>query len=411
MRTLSKEDLWDAVIGGGILSTGGGGSAPKRELFDKTIDEMLDKGLEFKLMDPSEVPDDELILMNVGVGGGVTREVVERYMLRPPYTSPLEERWFKGFHQTKWIEKQIKQMDEALSLNSWSEIPRKDWVKAAEERLTELLGKEPVAHLSFEIGPAIQYGIMCEAASDDKPVVDADVAGYRAVPELSLCTLNIEDIPIVPAVSVTAWGDMLVYEKILSWQRFEDLSRYIATISGGGVRTAMTIEGSDLKKTAILNTVSKSMEIGKEVRKVNEKGKDPIEAIIKLTRGYKLFKGKIAAYTQESKGAFIWGEARLEGKGEFEGHTFIVWYKNENQISRLDGKPYVTSPDLICVLDTKTGSGLSNFWLADWETGRDVTVIGIISAEPWRTERGVKIFNPKHFGFDIEYEPIEQFFE
>jgi len=29
------------------------------------------------------------------------------------------------------------------------------------------------------------------------------------------------------------------------------------------------------------------------------------------------------------------------------------------------------------------------------------------AAKPWRTKRGLRIFSPKHFGFDIKYRPIE----
>jgi len=39
---------------------------------------------------------------------------------------------------------------------------------------------------------------------------------------------------------------------------------------------------------------------------------------------------------------------------------------------------------------------------------REVTLWGMKCADLWRTERGLRIYNPKHFGFDIPYTPIEQ---
>jgi len=30
------------------------------------------------------------------------------------------------------------------------------------------------------------------------------------------------------------------------------------------------------------------------------------------------------------------------------------------------------------------------------------------AADHWRTEKGLRIYNPKRFGFDIEYVPVEK---
>ena len=127
-----------------------------------------------------------------------------------------------------------------------------------------------------------------------------------------------------------------------------------------------------------------------------------------MTGGYKLFEGVVTAYIREEKWGFIWGESRFEGVNEFKGHRFKVWFKNENQISWFDDEPFVTCPDLICVVDSVTGQGLSNFWLNDFRRGRRVTIIGIKLAQAWRTERGLKIYNPRHFGFHIRYVPVEE---
>jgi len=42
------------------------------------------------------------------------------------------------------------------------------------------------------------------------------------------------------------------------------------------------------------------------------------------------------------------------GRG-YAGHHLKIWYKNENHISWLDEKPYITSPDGLNVIDPKTG--------------------------------------------------------
>ena len=52
--------------------------------------------------------------------------------------------------------------------------------------------------------------------------------------------------------------------------------------------------------------------------------------------------------------------------------------------------------------------GLSNFRPEWWTQGKEVAVTAMKACDFWRTERGLRIYNPKHFGFDIEYVPIEE---
>lgn len=86
-----------------------------------------------------------------------------------------------------------------------------------------------------------------------------------------------------------------------------------------------------------------------------------------------------------------------------------MWYKNEYLISWLDEKPYVTCPDSICVIEKQTCHGMSA-WISDLKSylGKGVVVVGIKAAELWRTARGIEIFSPKHFGYNIEYIPLEK---
>jgi DUF917 family protein len=49
---------------------------------------------------------------------------------------------------------------------------------------------------------------------------------------------------------------------------------------------------------------------------------------------------------------------------------------------------------------------LSNFGGAN-HVGKKVTVFGIKALDLWRTVKGVEIFGPRHFGFDINYVPME----
>ena len=114
------------------------------------------------------------------------------------------------------------------------------------------------------------------------------------------------------------------------------------------------------------------------------------------------------SWSREERGGFLWGDIIIEGTGDYSDHEMKIWYKNEFLISWLDGKPYVTCPDLICIVDAKTSRGLSN-WVEDIREniGREVVVVGIKCDEIWRTDKGVELFGPRHFDFNIDYKPIE----
>jgi DUF917 family protein len=179
-------------------------------------------------------------------------------------------------------------------------------------------------------------------------------------------------------------------------------------MSGGGCGSAIALNGKTIKQATELRTPSFCLKVGKAILEADRRGSDPVEALVKASGGYKIFEGKVAYFTNEDKNAFVWGHAWIEGTGEYKGKTFKLWYQNENQISWIDEEPYVTCPDPFTVIDKKTGLGLSNFRPEWWAPDREVAVCAMKASKFWRTERGLKIYNPKHFGYDIKYVPIEK---
>ncbi|PSN85073.1 hypothetical protein B9Q03_12575 [Candidatus Marsarchaeota G2 archaeon OSP_D] len=92
------------------------------------------------------------------------------------------------------------------------------------------------------------------------------------------------------------------------------------------------------------------------------------------------------------------------GIGEYTGKRLKTWIKNEHIICWVDGKPAILPPDLITFLDPVTALGITNDKLS---VGQDVAVVGASIDEVWRTERGLQLFGPRHFGFNYEYTPFE----
>jgi DUF917 family protein len=115
----------------------------------------------------------------------------------------------------------------------------------------------------------------------------------------------------------------------------------------------------------------------------------------------------------------MFGEILIEGTGPDAGKVCRIFQKTEYNLAWVDSTVVATSPDSICVIDRSTADGLTSFpdldvgpyrrvRDVDFRPGREVVVFGIKAHKIWRTKRGVELFGPRHFGFDIEYVPVDR---
>ena len=368
MKVLSKQDAEDLLIGAEILGCGGGGPI---ECGKDLIDEVYAENREFRVVDPKEVPNDSLTFIVSRVSGGVSEEILKKVAHLP-------------------------------------RIKEQTTLEAAKE-LAKYLGEEPYAYLASEIGASNSIVPMHVAAKTGKFIVDGDGCG-RAKPEIGLSTTYVKKIPITPLSMVTPFGDVLILKKTLDDYRAEDICRHIAIASGGLCGVARTpARGKEIRNAIVSGSITRSIKIGRAIREARASGDDPVERFVKEAGGLKLFVGRIREWSREKKAAFMWGNILIDGEGENKGHELKIWYKNEYLITWKDGKPYLTCPDTICLVDAETGRGLS-CWIEDLNTylGKKAVLIGIKASEIWRSKRGIEIFGPKHFGFSIEYAPVEK---
>lgn len=360
MYNLKEQDLEDLILGCAILGTGGGGS-PKRGL--TLIQSDLKAGREFKLIGLEELPDAARIASPYMCGSVPPEEDVEDLF-----------------------------QDEGI-----------ECLKAF-EALEEYIGQEFFAAIPTEIGGGNTAVALAVAAKRGIPIVDADPAG-RSVPELQHTTFYIQNVPITPLAVATAKGDTAILTEVADDFRAEAIVRAIAVASGNRAGVAdHPLEGRALKESVIPGTLSKALAIGEAVREARSSSTDPVEAAIIAGKGYLLFKGEVAQASWKIEEGFTIGELSISGEDDDLGHQYRVWYKNEHIISWFDNQSDVTVPDLICVLDPQTGVAITN---PNCKEGMEVAVIGYPAPEMWRSSRGLELFGPSHFGYEIQYRPIE----
>ncbi len=356
MRKLSERELEDLIRGCAILGTGGGGS-PKRGL--ALLQEELNQGREFTLLSLEELEDDAWVASPYMCGS----------------VGPEEE----GREELECL--------------------------VAFEALEEFLGVRFAAAVATEIGGGNTAVALAVAARKGIPILDADPAG-RSVPELSHTTFALKGIGIAPFAVATLKGDVVLVKEVGDEDRAEAIARTLAVLSDNRAGVAdHPVRGKQARQALIPGTIGLALRIGEAVRGARERGAEPLVEAARAGGGHVLFRGKVQRYRWEVEGGFTVGELEIAGQGECTGHTYRIWFKNEHIVSWFDNRPDVMAPDLICVLDPQTGEAITNPNLRE---GQEVGVVGYPAPDLWRTPQGIALLGPRHFGFDLDFRPLEE---
>jgi DUF917 family protein len=161
--------------------------------------------------------------------------------------------------------------------------------------------------------------------------------------------------------------------------------------------------GKEVKECGILYTTTKAMRLGQAVQAARREHRDPVQAVIDTERGLRLFTGKVQDVARRATEGFLRGTAALEGLDADRGHTFSLAFQNEFAVGWLDGAPRVTTPDLICVLDTVSGDAIGTETL---RYGQRVTVVALPAAPILLTPKGLQHVGPRAFGYDLDFRSV-----
>ena len=368
IRVLSEQELVDLMIGACIQSTRG------CEADDAIADikKALADGKKFRLISTEGFPDDGMVVAVQGLGGGGAWEHV--------------------------IKRTAKQKLPTISNQSIRVI----------ELLSDHMGKEFTALVRAEAAGATATALLI-AADMGIPTLDGGITG-RAVPEVQQSIPWINGMASIPTAIITKWGDEIIIRNAVDEYRVEDLGRAIAVASGGGSTITMApMSGAQLAKGVIPGNLSEAILFGKTVREAREAGNDPIAELVKVSGGYKLFEGVVTKNEENGDRGFNWVDAELTGTGEYEGQTYKIYVKNENIVTWLDGELDAISPDYIYNLNPETGESIIiDGGLGGYPMGLKVAMVGVPAAKQWRSEKGIELIGPRHFGFDFDFVPIEE---
>lgn len=366
-RKIDEQAIREITLGASILATGGGGDPEIGLLWTLKV---LHEGKDIVMIDPSDVPDH---VLGAGVGClGAPVVLTEK----PP--------------------------SENVLLNAFT-------------KLEKYMNCKFQVTIPFEAGgvnSTVAYAIAGELGI---PVVDVDGMN-RAFPELQQTSWAAAGSNASPVASADDRGNVTIIDTNNDNLMAEAVARR-AAMAYGGISWIATypLTGKEIKEKSILNSQSIAWEIGKTVFKARANHEDPIDNIItnlKKTRNvesYRVFNGKIVDIQREfggeaSKG-FSLGKVVMEGIGSYKGQRAVIDFQNEWLRVKIDGITRCLPPDLITILDNETGEPIRTDIM---KYGYRGSILLIPAHERMRTENGLKLFGPSHFGYDEQFTPVEE---
>ena len=358
MRLLERQEIEDIARGSAVLGTGGGGDPYLGQL---TAIQAIRTYGPLQLVTLDELPDDMLVALPFAIGSPV----------------PLLER-----------------------------ITLSHELVTAYEAMSRYVGKPIGAVMSIEIGGINSVLPISVGRELGLPVIDGDCMG-RAYPEIQLVTLTLYGHSAAPLVVADEHGNVAIIDAIdNTWA--ERLARPVAVEMGaiaGGFGYPITV--IDLREAAILGTVSFAERIGKAIRLAQVAHRDPIAAVLETAGGFRIFSDRIIDVERVTRRGWALGETRIVGVDEFAGREMVVRFQNEHLVAIEDDEIVISVPDLIAILDTERGEPITT---ENLRYGFRVTIIGIPCDPKWRTPEGIALGGPRHFGYDIDFTPVEERF-
>jgi DUF917 family protein len=270
------------------------------------------------------------------------------------------------------------------------------------DEVERLRGQPVVALMAGEVGGSNGLIPVVWAADVGLPVIDADGMG-RAFPEIPQVSMEVAGISPNPAIMTDERGNVIVF-RALDGDWMERIERAAAVEFGGmAASSEYQLTVGEARAGAVVNhTISLAIRLGTVVLDAEH---DPIAALVEELRAARLIVGKVVDVERRTTGGFVRGSATIEGLGEDSGRSLLLEIQNENLVAIEGERVLAMVPDLISVLDSESAEAISTERL---KYGQRVTAIAFPCDPIWRTERGLELGGPRHFGYDFDYVPVEE---
>lgn len=268
------------------------------------------------------------------------------------------------------------------------------------DEVERLVGRPVAAVMSSEIGGGNGVAPVAWAARLGVPLVDADGMG-RAFPEVQMVSMYVAGLPVNFIVLSDAIGNVSTLRPVDGvWS--ERLARALCVASGShSLMADYILTAAQAKGAVIEGSVTRALAIGRSVAGA----RDPVGALVAQLDAALLISGKAIDVERRTGGGFVRGSVVIDGTGEHRGRMVRLEVQNENLVAFDDGRVIASVPDLISVVDNLTAEAIST---ENLRYAQRVTVLAWPCDPLWRTPRGLQTAGPRAFGYDLNYQPVEE---
>ncbi|WP_126425480.1 DUF917 domain-containing protein [Brevibacillus marinus] len=289
-------------------------------------------------------------------------------------------------------------------------LPVGDELLRALEALQEAGKIRAAAVAGLEIGGMNALTPVLAAITAKLPLVDCDGMG-RAFPELQMTTYHAFGVQASPVSMYAVGGQshLIMYAPNFEVERE---ARAVVTKMGGWAAVALySMQVKQLWEVAIPQSFSLAIRLGEAVRAAAENVNRVFAGLARVFHNSlygkprRLLAGKVVELNRRNVNDLLEGELVVEGVGYETGEQVEVVFRNEYLLVNKGGKPLVSVPDLICVLDADTGHPIS---IEELENHMQVWVIAVPSPLLLRHAKMLDVIGPAAFGLAGEFLPIEQ---
>lgn len=272
----------------------------------------------------------------------------------------------------------------------------------------EHVGRKVDAVVSFEIGGSNSLIPIMAAAQAGIPVVNGDGMG-RALPEAQMMSYPIAGVAPTPALGLDYAGNIVTFQTDTT-ATYERHVRNMAQAMGGMMTTVEhPMTGKQLKSSIVPQTLSFAIELGRVLRENRGNSQRIFEPLRQVFEDslygslFHIYTGKVVDYASSIVGGYDVGQARIESFDDDVAPLFVD-VKNEYLVARTGNQVVASVPDLITILDYETSTPINAERL---RYGQRVTVYGVGCPEFYRQPRALSVVEPRCFGFDFDFVPIE----
>ncbi|MDP9841262.1 DUF917 domain-containing protein [Streptosporangium lutulentum] len=238
------------------------------------------------------------------------------------------------------------------------------------------------AVMSLEAGGSNGIAVFCCG----RPVVDADLMG-RAFPRIGHMSTSRANVAAGPYAMVDAAGRTTVMDRC-DPDAGDRMIRGALAASGGWAAFAhWPIRAADLPGQAIVGSLSRALGLGRTM--LSLPGNAPRAAALG---------GRLAG-----TGRVVEVNRRPSGRGtvtilDHDGAVLRVEMENEYQVVFRDGVPVATTPDVLCLLESRTGAPIACY---EVRPGHRVEVVQLPAPALWRRPDRLSQVSPAAFGIDV----------